>query len=152
MTSPSDSRSPGDRAFGGTWTLVGWETLGADGEVTHPLGREPWGQLMYDSDAGTVSAQLVATGQPRFASDDWQAAATEEMAAAWPKYFGYFGTFTVDEADQTVTHHIRAGWFPNLAGTEQARHYEFRNDLLTLEAETAWGAVRIVWRRARAAE
>jgi hypothetical protein len=45
-----------------------------------------------------------------------------ERAAAWPQYFGYFGTFSIDEAQQTVTHHVESGWFPNLAGTDQVRH------------------------------
>lgn len=148
MTSPGDKGSVSVRgAFDGTWDLVNWETMGSTGEVTYPLGQEPVGQLMYDNKAGTVSAQLVESGQHRFASDDWQEASAEEMVAAWPRYFGYFGTFTVDESAETVTHHIRSGWFPNLAGTEQVRHYELQGDRLTLEAETAWGTVRIMWRR-----
>ena len=131
----------------GAWSLESWQTIDANGVVTYPLGENAVGQLMYDDETGTVSAQLVAADQARFASDDWQQASADEMIAAWPRYFGYFGTFTVDEPTRTVTHRIRAGWFPNLADTDQVRHYHLDGDRLILEAETAWGSVRILWRR-----
>jgi len=66
------------------------------------------------------------------------------MVAAWP---GYFGTFSIDARNAAVTHHIEAGWFPNLAGTDQVRHYRFDGDELVLDADTAWDKVRIIWRR-----
>jgi hypothetical protein len=69
------------------------------------------------------------------------------MATAWPNYFGYFGTFTVDEDAQEVVHHIEGGWFPNLVGTKQIRHYRFDGARLVLEADTEWGQVRIVWEK-----
>lgn len=138
-------------ALAGSWRLEAWTTIGADGEVTYPMGEDALGQLMYDDRTGAVSVQLVQANQPRFTSEDWQQASAEEMAEAWPRYFGYFGTFTVDEATQTVTHHISSGWFPNLVGTEQVRHFHLDADRLALVAETAWGSVRIIWRRMSAA-
>lgn len=100
---------------------------------------------MYD-DSDRVSAQLVRIDQRPFASDDWQRASTDEMCAAWPSYFG---TFTIDADDRAVIHHIEAGWFPNLVGTQQVRHYSFEADRLVLDASTAWGQVRIVWEKLR---
>jgi len=130
----------------GAWRLVTWQMIGADGAVSYPLGDDAIGQLTYD-DSDQMSAQLVRVDQPRFASDDWQQASADEMSAAWPSYFGYFGTFTVDTQAAEVTHHIDAGWFPNLAGTEQVRPYRFEAGQLVLDAETAWGRVRIVWEK-----
>jgi hypothetical protein len=101
---------------------------------------------MYD-DTGRVSAQLVRPNQQRFQSDDWRQARPDEMCAAWLNYFGYFGTFTIDTDNDTVTHHIESGWFPNLIGTGQIRHYRFGDDRLGLDADTAWDNVRIVWQR-----
>jgi hypothetical protein len=131
----------------GSWSLVRWESIGADGSTAYPLGADAIGQLMYDGAGDRVSAQLVRVNQPAFASDDWQRASAEEMQAAWPNYFGYFGRFTVDTEAATVTHHIDAGWFPNLAGSRQVRRYRFDGDNLVLDADTAWGQVRIVWRK-----
>ncbi|HEY1571968.1 MAG TPA: lipocalin-like domain-containing protein [Pseudonocardiaceae bacterium] len=128
----------------GAWRLVTWQSIGPDGSVGYPLGPDAIGQLSYD-DSGRVSAQLVRVHQPRFASDDWQLATDDEKQAAWPGYFGYFGTFGIDTDAEIVTHHILGGWFPNLAGTDQIRHYRFEGRDLVLDADTTWGQVRIVW-------
>lgn len=125
---------------------MSWESINDDGTVDYPLGENAVGQLMYD-DSDRVSAQLVRADQPRFSSDDWRQARVEEMSAAWPNYFGYFGTFTIDTSICAVIHHIEAGWFPNLPKTQQVRHYRFDNGRLVLDADTAWGQVRIVWKK-----
>ena len=135
----------------GAWSLVSWQSFADDGSVQYPLGENAVGQLMYDA-AGRVSAQLVRPHQKRFDSEDWRKARPEEMVAAWPGYFGYFGTFTVYTGNETVTHHIEAGWFPNLAGTNQIRHYRFDGDQLVLDADTAWDNIRIIWRRVSPSE
>src|SRR5579875_3603671 len=122
----------------GAWRLVSWKQVGNDGVRRYPLGPDAVGQLMYTPD-DRVSAQLVRVGQPRFASDDWQAATGEEMKAAWPAYFGYFGRFSIDDDQRAVVHHVEGSWFPNLVGTDQIRHYRMDRDRLILDAETAWG-------------
>jgi hypothetical protein len=130
----------------GAGRLVTWQSIAEDGAIGYPLGEDAIGQLMYD-DSDRVSAQLVRINRPRFASDDWQQASADEMCAAWPSYFGYFGTFTVDTEAAAVTHHIDAGWFPNLVGTEQVRRYKFEDGRLVLDADTTWGRVRIIWEK-----
>jgi hypothetical protein len=131
----------------GAWKLVTWQIIAADGSTSFPLGDDAVGQLMYDGGTDRVSAQLVRINQKPFASADWQEATTTEMAAAWPDYFGYFGRFTIDTDAAIVTHHIESGWFPNLVGTDQVRHYRFDDGRLVLDADTTWGQVRIVWQR-----
>jgi Lipocalin-like domain len=128
----------------GAWRLVSWEQVQDDGTIVYPLGADAAGQLMYTA-ADRVSAQLVRTQQAPFASDDWQQATAEEMCEAWPSYFGYFGTFSIDLEQGAVIHHIEGSWFPNLIGSEQVRRFSFEGERLVLHADTAWGAVRIVW-------
>jgi hypothetical protein len=130
----------------GTWRLVSWYQVQENGTVDYPLGPDAVGQLMYD-ESGHVSAQLAGMDQPAFASDDWQDARPEEMGAAWPCYFGYFGTFTIDADEAAVTHHIEGSWFPNLVGTRQVRRYRFEDKRLVLDASTPWGEVRIIWEK-----
>jgi hypothetical protein len=130
----------------GSWRVAKWEWEDREGAVTSPLGDDPVGQLVYDA-SGRVSAQLMRRHQPLFCDDDWRHATDEEKARAWSGYFGYFGTYTVDEQARTVTHHIEGSWFPNLVGTRQVRRYSFDGDRLSLEAETPWGHVTIVWER-----
>jgi Lipocalin-like domain len=135
-----------NRLLGG-WSLVSWEISDSAGHTTYPLGRDAIGQLLYDAQ-GRVSAQLARPDRSKFNDDDWQKASTEEKATAWGNYFGYFGSFTIDEPAHTVVHHIEGSWFPNLVGTEQRRVYHFEGDRLILNASTAWGEVRIVWNKA----
>jgi hypothetical protein len=130
----------------GVWRLVSWEAHDATGAITYPLGEDAIGQISYDA-SGRMSAQLMRQHQARFASEDWQQASEQEKAAAWGGYFGYFGTYTIDERVGTVTHHIEGSWFPNLIGTQQIRYYHFEGDQLVLDADTAWGQVRIVWEK-----
>jgi hypothetical protein len=85
--------------------------------------------------------------QPSFASEDWREATAGEKAAAWSNYFGYFGTYTIDEQAGTVVHHIEGSWFPNLMGTDQIRHFRFEGERIVLAADTEWGQVRIVWEK-----
>jgi Lipocalin-like domain len=130
----------------GTWRLISWEERKAGLEVSYPLGADAVGQISYDP-AGRMSAQLMRSNQPSFASEDWREAKAEEKAAAWSNYFGYFGTYTIDEQASTVVHHIEGSWFPNLMGTDQIRHFRFEGERIILDADTEWGKVRIVWEK-----
>jgi hypothetical protein len=90
--------------------------------------------------------------QAHFASEDWRQATTEDRASAWIWYFGYFGTYEVDDAAGAVAQLIEGSWFPNLVGKRELRYYRFEGELLMLDADTDWGRVRIVWEKASAAE
>ena len=132
----------------GSWSLVSWESFAKDGSTVFPLGSDALGQLMYTAD-GHVSAQLVRADLQPFGSDDYREATLTEMTTAWPNYFGYFGTYTIDAGNAAITHHIESGWFPNLAGTEQARYFHFDAERLVLDADTPWDRVKLIWERAR---
>ena len=131
----------------GAWRLLSWYEKGPGGEIVYPLGNDAQGQLIYTVD-GLVSAQLMRANVHSFANDDWRQATLEERAEAWLGYFGYFGTFSIDEERSVVIHHVEGSWFPNLKGTHQTRFFHFDGESLVLDAETAWGNVRIVWERA----
>lgn len=120
----------------GSWRLICWSIQSVDGTSTYPLGEDAAGQLTYGSD-GRMSAQLMRRGQHRFASNDWRRAHVDEKALAWSSYFGYSGTYAIDEPRKLVEHHIEGGWFPNLVGTTEQRHYRFEGEQLVLDAETA---------------
>jgi hypothetical protein len=130
----------------GAWRLESWDWRDEAGKVGSPLGDDPVGQLMYDG-SGSVSAQLMRRNQPRFADDDWRRADTAERAAAWLGYFCYFGTYAVDEAAGTVTHHVEGSSFPNLVGTDQLRYFALAGNRLSLTAQTPWGRVTLVWEK-----
>jgi hypothetical protein len=129
----------------GAWRLVTWEEQTNRG-LGYPLGPDAIGQISYDA-SGRMSAQLTRSSQAHFVSEDWREAASQERSAAWVNYFGYFGTYSVDEENKAVIHRIEGSWFPNLVGTKQTRYYRFEGKHLVLEGKTPWGNVRIVWEK-----
>jgi hypothetical protein len=68
----------------------------------------------------------------QFASGDLFGGTPEEIKAAFEGFVGYYGTYTVDEGEVSVTHHIEGSAFPNWMGGEQKRFYNFSGNRLTL--------------------
>jgi Lipocalin-like domain len=141
-------RKPSDE-FVGAWKLISLERRTAAGAVTYPLGEHPVGRLTYDA-MGRMSAQLMRPDRPKFkADDDARTGSTEEKIAAYDGYTAYYGTYTVNEADHTVIHHVEASLYPNWIGSDQLRKYEFSGDRLTLRVVSSGGERRLVWERVR---
>ena len=115
----------------GTWKLVSAVFRRPDGTAIEYLGEKPMGILIYTSE-GHMSVHLVRRDRPRFATDDRMGGTPEQIRAAFTGYHGYFGTFTVNETEGSVTHHIEAGSFPNWVGADQKRFCELTGDRLTL--------------------
>jgi hypothetical protein len=130
----------------GAWQLESWFEISPDGTIAYPMGEDSVGQIIYTAD-GRISAQIARGNPERFRDDDWRKASEAESATAFMQYFGYFGRYSVDAERETVTHHIEGAAFPNLVGTRQVRHYRFEDSRLILDADTAWGRVRVVWKR-----
>jgi hypothetical protein len=135
--------------FWGAWILASYEQRKADGTVSHPMGEAPVGRITYDA-AGRMSAQLMRRDRPRFASNWRQEGAANEIKAAFDGYIGYYGPYTLNEKEKTVTHHVECCSFPNWVGTDQVRHYEFDGDRLILRAAgPEKSESRLVWVPAR---
>lgn len=65
---------------------------------------------------------------------------------------GYFGTYTVSEADKALLFHVESSTFPNWSGTDQKRLVELRGDELHVVNPTpsiGTGTAQVVWRRAK---
>lgn len=83
-----------------------------------------------------------------FDSGDPLKATTKEAAAAWRKYIGYWGTYTVDSKAGVVTHQIEGSWLPNWIGQKQIRSFRFVEDRrLMLEADSAAWHATLIWQR-----
>jgi hypothetical protein len=130
----------------GAWNLVEWSERKNNGENDYPLGADAIGRIIY-TETGHMSAQLVRKRREKFVSEDWRSASSVEAARAWKECFGYFGTFLIDLAKHAVIHHVEGGWFPNLHGSEQVRVFQIEGTRLSLDADTQWGKVRIIWER-----
>src|SRR5471030_2805954 len=104
----------------GTWTLLSLGSQSAAGEMSHPFGEDARGLLMYDAH-GRMSVVLTRADRPVFASDDPARGTPAEIKAAYEGFNAYYGTYSIDEARGTVTHHVEANSFPNWVGTDQQR-------------------------------
>jgi hypothetical protein len=143
------TRKPSDE-FVGAWKLISFERrTTAGGEVTYPMGQNPVGRLTYDA-LGRMSAQIMRPDRPKFqAGDAARTGTAEEKIAAFDGYTAYYGTYTVNESERVVTHHVEASLYPNWVGTDQRRPYEFVGDQLTLHVVNGAAESKLVWERVR---
>lgn len=135
----------------GTWKLVSSTRLSVTGEVTYLYGESPMGFLTYDSN-GRMSVQIMRPDRPKFGSGDPLRGTPEEIKAAFESFVAYLGTYSVDEAHGTVTHHVQAGSFPNWVGTDLQRFFTLSGRQLTLRTPQRviggqTGTATLVWER-----
>ena len=145
----------------GEWDLVSYEDHRPNGEVLHWWGQRPSGVLTY-SRSGRMTVQFMRDPRPTFAAGRvWgpdnqkllPTASATEIRDAYAGYYAYFGTYTVDERAQTVTHHIKASLRSHEVGADNVRQFKLSGDQLVLQlsvtAEDGERRTRIiVWRRA----
>ena len=138
--------------FVGVWTLVSFERRMPDGALTHPMGDKPVGRLTYDA-MGHMTAQLMNPDRPQFRKALSGLGSAKEKGAAYDGYTAYYGTYSVNEKEHVVIHHVEASLYPNWVGGEQRRLYEFSGGNLILRAVNGLAGPgtesRLVWERAR---
>jgi len=114
--------------FIGVWQLVRQFNVGKDGgEISVALRQR--GRISWDR-AGRVWVLLYNEG--RRAPADPRMPTLEEYREMYSGLMTYFGNYEIDEAKQTVTHHLLAAASPALIGTDLVRRYEFSGNRLTL--------------------
>jgi hypothetical protein len=115
----------------GTWRLVSFEARDLKGQLHYPLGKHVFGQLIYDA-GGNMSAHVMRSDRPLFVANDPGRGTDAEVRAAFDGHASYFGTYTIDQATQTVTHHVQGAWYPNWIGNDQLRRFKFDGSRLVL--------------------
>jgi hypothetical protein len=104
----------------GTWNFVVAEVTAADGKKSFPFGETPKGILIFTAD-GRFAQIHVASDVPRIASNNRLTGTPEEYADIMRRSLSVFGTYTIDEANKTVTYNIVSASFPNWEGETQTR-------------------------------
>ena len=90
----------------GTWAYVSSTATMPDGS---PLwGTDPKGLMILTAD-GRFSWQLFRSDRPKFASKNRMQGTPEENAADLRGSLAYFGTYSVDEPEKTITTLVEAG-------------------------------------------
>jgi len=149
QTTPRPSAA--DRLIG-TWQLVSYES--SDTESQRYRGPNPVGLIYYDR-TGHMAVQISPDRMRRRFTGPQAGVFTgpqptpDEALDAIAGYAAYFGTYTVDERAQTVTHKRVGNINPGGVG-DFVRRYEFlTNDRLALvpQDRTDLRAVRLTWER-----
>jgi hypothetical protein len=104
----------------GTWNFVVAEVTAPDGKKSFPFGQTPKGILIFTAD--DRFAQIHVAGDlPKIASNNRLTGTADEYAAIMRGSLSVFGTYTLDEANRTVTYNIVSASFPNWEGETQTR-------------------------------
>jgi hypothetical protein len=104
----------------GTWNFVVAEVTAPDGKKSFPFGETPKGILIFTAD-GHFAQIHVAGDVPKIASNNRLTGTPEEYAEIMRRSLSVFGTYTLDEANKTVTYNIVSASFPNWQGEAQTR-------------------------------
>jgi hypothetical protein len=120
----------------GAWRYVGTRV---DGEK-FDRGANPKGMIYYGPH-GEMSVQVAPDVKRK---RDGAVMTPEEAKIALTDYIAYFGTYTVDEAAGTVTHHRQGTVQPGDTG-DLLRRYEFNGDRLILRALNV--PLEVTWER-----
>jgi hypothetical protein len=135
----------------GAWTLVSNDTIAPDGTKQQTFGANPKGILILDAGGRYASV----TGRPdrakfKATSNLRSAATVEEFAAAARGFGANFGTWSVNEADKTLTRKFEIALIPNNDTQETKASVSLAGDELKLTATPAAGGRNdTVFRRAK---
>jgi hypothetical protein len=119
----------------GTWQLRSRTDVTASGErVAEPsLGEDPVALLIYDR-SGHFAAQFMRRDRSVVVPDGPGGAKNNSRAQGG--YDAYFGTYTIDDAEATVTQTLLAALSPENVGSVLTRAMEVREDTLVIRLQT----------------
>jgi hypothetical protein len=97
----------------GTWSFVSSSAKRPDGTLL--WGENPRG-LFIMTGTGHFSWQVFRSDRPHLASNNRLNATADELKALNQGALAYFGTYSVDEAEKTITFRTDASTYPNSEG------------------------------------
>jgi hypothetical protein len=123
---------PAASQFVGTWRLISFTITHDDKPVKNVIvGDHPIGYIMYDA-SGHMAVQIMRPDRTGNMDCSKVPDAGPNNPSYCDGYVAYFGTYTIDETNRTVTHHVEGTVFARDVGKHQVRHYEFSGNVLQL--------------------
>jgi hypothetical protein len=120
----------------GTWSLVAYDSIAADGNKKAVFGAQPKGYLMLDA-GGRYTYILADMTRAKWKGADRTQTTVEEYAAAAKGLVAQFGTWSVDERAKTFTRKVEGALNPGLPGVEQKLAIALATDEITLTDSTS---------------
>lgn len=133
----------------GTWTLLSWEQKRPDGTKVERYGTNPTGIAFFDAGGRYIIAVMKSDRAKYLSNTLWQGTPQENKETA-DGTITYFGTYSTNEVDDSITIHVEGSSFPNWNGSAQKRFVSIVGDRLTLTVRPPSGdVVDVIWRRAQ---
>jgi Lipocalin-like domain len=135
----------------GSWIFVSAQDVKPDGSKVDPWGPNAKGAAMFDAN-GRFTFMIMRSDLPKFASNNRAQATAEEGKAVAEGMIAFYGTYTINESDKTLTTRIEGSSYPNLIGSEQRRTITSltADELRYTNPTTSTGTkAESVWRRAK---
>jgi Lipocalin-like domain len=132
--SQSDAKESARDKLIGSWRLAWDEEEGADGKMFRP---EQAGVIMYTRD-GHMAVQIMLP-------EGTNSKGSNPVKYDRGSYEAYYGTYDVDEAAHTVTHHVQGALVRSLIGKNLTRVYRFEGKQLILKSSRADEHWTIAW-------
>ena len=96
----------------GAWKLISYKMQKDNEKAIYPFGKNASGSIIY-TDSGRVSAQIMRSDRPKFASGDQMKGTADEIKANYEGYISYYGSYEIDKKNGFVVHHVEGSLFPN---------------------------------------
>ena len=137
MSTGAPNPRPLSEVLVGTWELTVREDHTTTGErrIDPMLGADPIALLVYDR-TGHFAAQFMKRDRSR-APETEVAIAAPNNSSARGGYDAYFGSYTVNDANGTVTQGLTGALSPENVGLVLTRAMTVVGDELTIRLETA---------------
>lgn len=134
----------------GTWTLVSNDNVAADGTKRQVFGPNPKGIMILAAD-GHYALIAANPARPKFKGNTRLDGTPEENKAVVAGTVASFGTWSADEASNTLITRIEGNLFPNDEGREQRRIVTLEGDELRQvnPSPGSGGRAEIVFRRTK---
>jgi hypothetical protein len=104
----------------GTWTFVSSADVTPDGVKSDRWGPGATGIFFFDQH-GNYAQFISRADIPKFGARKLDEGSEQEMKAVMKGVVASFGTYTVNEAERTVTTLVKGSVYPNLVGVAQKR-------------------------------
>jgi hypothetical protein len=134
----------------GTWILVEAVDVAAEGSKTNPWGANPKGTYMFDA-FGHFTQMLIRSDLPKIANRA-QGGTPEQNKAIVSGAIAMYGTYSVNDAEKTISLRYEGSTFSGFNGTEGKRiisSLSAEEMKLTNPATSTGVKAESVWRRAK---
>ncbi len=130
----------------GTWQLTSYQLKDNFGNLVFPFGEHAQGFLIYNK-SGYVTAQIMKPGREKYDGKSLFDGNDKVLAESARGYISYVARYTVNVADNTVTHDIILSLNPGLIGNSQRRFVNMSEDLSTLDIISEIDGAKLSWRK-----